>query len=319
MRRRTVFTNSTGKVRIIKHCFYYAIMQHINNIFDTNMSEPEIFLYFGGYDFSVQRNENEFYENVSIKGNIIDTEHFSSFTNIKLDILNFNDTDKATNFIIDKVSLKKNQLGIVNSYYLSFDAVNYKKNNGSHIIIIEKYDEHTKSFIASDQRYTQEHITLNDLVVALTSNNNTDVELINLLYDERPDVQKIRGNIPIILNKNAEKNVSNCTKEFGKLKALLEQMNNSDAFYRSLSFYELMRSIKSVDGPISSKNYLIKSEYINNPLLIELLEKANRKWERLCLDLYKAHSTDEPLHFKDSIEVLEELEYSFHDAMISYL
>ncbi|MCU4716022.1 BtrH N-terminal domain-containing protein [Bacillus cereus] len=302
------------------NCLFHAITKNLNHYLNTDISEAEIFLCFGGYIFSVSRNEEALYEDISITGNWIDFDHFSDFTNVRLELSNYrDDSNMALNYIINKVTSNNIQLAIVNSYYLPFDSVNYKKNFGNHLILIEKYREYEKCFYVTDQRYNQEMIDLNDITIALTSNFNTDIKLVNILNDGTFDVTKIRNNIPLIIKNNAKKNHDNSKCEFEKLNKSLEKINMLDTFYRSLSYFDLMMSIKSPHGPITSKQYLINSSYIKNSFLNNLLKKSILKWERLCMDLYKAHLNDEILDFSEKIDLIEELENGINDTILEVL
>ncbi|PEF55807.1 hypothetical protein CON32_23470 [Bacillus cereus] len=302
------------------NCLFNAITKNLNHYLNTDISEAEIFLCFGGYIFSVSRNEEALYNGISITGNWIDFNHFSEFTNVRLELSNYrDDSNLALNYIINKLTSNNIQLAIVNSYYLPFDSVNYKKNFGNHLILIEKYNEYEKCFYVTDQRYNQEMIDLKDIIIALTSNFHTDIKLVNMINDGTFDITRIRGNIPLIIKNNAKKNHDNSKYEFKKLNESLEEINTLDTFYRSLSYFNLMVSIKSPHGPITSKQYLINSSYIKNPFLNNLLKKSILKWERLCMDLYKAHLNDEILDFRGKIDSIEELEKKINDTMLEFL
>lgn len=303
----------------LSNCLFYGIKQNLNSDLNTDLSEAEIFLCFGGYIFSVSKTEEVFYEGISITGTWVDFDYFSDFTKIKFNLINFKNSSTAIKYIINKVTSNNIQLAVVNSYYLPFDSVNYKKNYGKHLILIEKYDEYENCFYVTDERYKQEMIDLNDFTIASTNNFHTDIHLLNMLYTEMFDVTKIRENIPLILMNNAKKNYENSKYEFRKLNESLEKMNMLDSFKRSFSYYELVRAIKSRNGPIISKHYLINSSYIKDSFLINLIKESILKWERLCMDLYKAHLNDEILNFKEKIDFIEEVENKINEKMLKIL
>lgn len=298
---------------------FNGIMKSLNCELGTDLSEAEIFLCFGGYKFSVIKTEEVFYEGASIMGNWADFDYFSNFTNLKFELKNYKESDYAFEYIFNKINSNNIQLAIVNCYYLPFDIDNYKKRFGKHLILVEKYSESEKCFYVTDERYNKEKIDFTDFTVALTNNFHTDMHLLNILNTENFEIKKIRENIPLILLDQARKNRENCFEEFRKLNEIIGNMNQLDPFQRSFSYFEMMRSIKSPNGPIISKHYLLNSSYIKDPDLSNLINGSLLKWERLCIDLYKAHLKDEVLDFNEKISVIEELENKINEKILNIM
>lgn len=148
---------------------------------------------------------------------------------------------------------------LTNCFHLPYDSINYKKRKGNHYIMIHSYNQDNDTFLVSDNKYETVIIEMNDLMLAMNNQMRHKDHVVFLNYEEDFIESNIIDGITRIIRLNAIEILETCEQQFVELKEHLKGINELDPLEKSLSYFEMIHSIKSFNGPILSKNYLLQS------------------------------------------------------------
>lgn len=300
-----------------KHCYYYVISE-LCQLRNVALEQVDIFHLLGGHTFTVSKERNEPFPLLNIKGSVIDDEHFRICTGLSIEKKLFSNHEEALNVIMKRMGENDLQTVCTNCFFLPYDAVNYKKNIGTHFIILRSYDSASDQFTLSDHKYDHAALSREDLKLAMDNVKEYKNCLLDLHFEAEYSFQQIKDSIREVIKANADRILSTLQHQFNVLKMEIENINSLDSFYRSFSYFELLKSIKNPNGPIISKHYLVRSLPGNKPNLQNIISDCIQLWERFSVDIYKNYTNDSPLPLDAQLDNLLKREMDINKQLVDF-
>lgn len=301
-----------------KHCYYFVISELCQKL-NVYLNQIDIFNLLGGHSFVVKKDRNENFPLLKIKGSILDDRHFRIFTGFFIERKVFSTIEEAIEITIQGIRKKSYQTVRTNCFFLPYDSTNYKKNIGPHYIILSSFDSSTNRFILSDHKYDIASLRMEDLKLAMVNLSSNKNCLLNLKNENEFRFCQIKDSVREIIKSNAKRILSTGQDQFSFLTKEIENINSLESFYRSFSYFELLKSIKNPNGPIVSRHYLLRSLPGNNKTLHNIISESIQLWERFCVDVYKNYKYDSPLPLGIHLNNLYKLEMDINKKILNYL
>ncbi|MDP9698992.1 BtrH N-terminal domain-containing protein [Paenibacillus polysaccharolyticus] len=296
------------------HCYYYIIARLAKEK-GIDLNEIDIFYLLGGYGLKIEEMNNGYFPHISVTGNKVNNEIFEDRTGIKFFHLNYTTEKFEVANLIEALKVRNYVSAVANCYFLTYDHLNYKNNIGSHFIFIHQYDISNDTFLVSDNKFECVSIKRNDLDIALKNVPNSNNEVSFFDIEVVVEDVGIKDRIPEIIKLNALELLKNCKKELLNLKKGLEKLKTLEPIYKSLSYTETLNSIKSLNGPIVSRKYLLQS-FTDDEIRREI-NKLIGMWEKLCISLYKIYEIGTDINLDGQLEDILELELLINEKILN--
>lgn len=236
----------------------------------------------GGYCFSYKKLPNELIPSYVIRGCKIDFEHFYKNTGISIHAKYENESENTLEGILGLLEKNGIHLVYVDCYYLPFDKLNYKKNNGNHLLVIHSYNNKTKQFLVSDNKYQD---TL-DLETLLLARDNLEKKFLEINLKEALSSDKIAKNIIKIKNDRYffTRDGLELLNKFACEIKLIE--NHPNETIKKVASHILSKSLRHPGGPIVSRK-LMGDSFSDNSDAREYYLKLSMKWRMFADELIR--------------------------------
>ncbi|BFH67872.1 hypothetical protein J27TS7_36900 [Paenibacillus dendritiformis] len=298
-----------------KHCYYYVISQ-LCQLRHAALEQVDIFHLLGGHTLAVSKERDEPFPLLNIKGSVIDDEHFRLLTGLSIEKKLFGNHEEALKVVMKRMGENDLQTVCTNCFFLPYDAVNYKKNIGTHFIMLRAYDPANDQFTVSDHKYDHAVLCREDLKLAMDNVKEYKNCLLDLHIETEYSPEKMKDSVRDVIRANADRTLSTLEQQFHVLKMEIENINSLDSFYRSFSYFELLKSMRHPNGPIISKHYLLRSLAGNKSDLHNLISDCLQLWERFCVDLYKNYTHDSLIPLDGQLDHLYQREMEMNHLLI---
>ncbi|NGP62426.1 BtrH N-terminal domain-containing protein [Paenibacillus thiaminolyticus] len=298
-----------------KHCYYYVISE-LCQLRNIALEQMDIFHLLGGHTFAVKKERDDPFPLLNIKGSVIDDELFRICTGLSIEKKLFINYEEALKVIMTRIGENDLQTVCTNCFFLPYDSVNYKKNIGSHFIMLRSYDPANDQFTLSDHKYDHAVLSGEDLKLAMDNVKEYKNCLLDLHIETEYSCKQMKDSVREVIKANGAKVLSTLHHQFNVLKMEIENINSLDSFYRSFSYFELLKSIKNPNGPIISKHYLVRSLPGNKPDLQNIISECIHLWERFCVDIYKNYTHDSPISLDGQLDNLYQREMDMNKQII---
>lgn len=298
-----------------KHCYYFVIAELCRKL-NVCLNQIDIFHLLGGHTFTVRKERNEPFPIINIKCSVIDDKYFRLLTGLSIEKKLFINHEEALQVVMKRMSEYDFQTVCTNCFFLPYDAANYKKNIGSHFIMLRSYDSTNDQFTLSDHKYDHAVLRRADLKLAMDNIKEYKNCLLDVHIETGYHFKQMKDSVRDVIKINAVKILSTLEHQFNILKMEIGEINSLDSFYRSFSYFELLKSIKNPNGPIISGHYLLRSLPDNKPQLQNIISDCIQLWERLCVDIYKNYTNDSTIPLDGQLDNLYKREMDINNQLM---
>ncbi|CAM3772467.1 hypothetical protein [Mesobacillus zeae] len=268
------------------HCIYFGVSSYLEKDSAIALKQYELFHLFGGVDLKVTREDNPLTPVYRISGCSVDSIALYNNSGIKSERVVDPDWNSAFKKTLTILNEKKVHPVFANCFYLPYDKKNYKRNNENHLVLLEEFNEITRSFLLSDEKGTFS-IDMEDLKLACSKTKNQPYQSLAISVENDFSHQQIHDRIREIMIANARKNRGSIVKEMMKLENGIYEINQCSGIHQTVALQALSIIMRHPNGTISSRGFMSESLSSYSNELCQLYKDLSRLWFTLANDLIR--------------------------------